>query len=876
MSNNKGNGKSPTAQDLLTRLKKPNSAETEKDNNKSGNTYKDYVAKRERHKKDAFEIDDAEIVSAALDEGAVYDEAAFDAAYNEMYEDPVSESLDLAVDGEDGIVESEVISDDTAMQEFVEEAEYIDAIPDEYGEYVDELAFESGEAESFVTDYSEEEISRALDETAYVPVQLDEVENDAEYVEEAYDGEYYEDVIPDDDFFDNDPIDDYDEAEYIEEYDAEAEEYDEEKEFENLVAEVTGGASIDEIDETDISLMVALGMEDELAKTVGEETASQITDDFVADQEEWVDRTNRFGADEYSDVSQNREIADKYKKRHTLSFFGMLAAAVFCAILFVFENITVITQFFTGTKYYFAGAFDAEVYPVVYIMADLQLLLLCAVPVLGRIFNGIKDLCKFRYSVDCLPALLTVAAIVNTVVMATTTSPGVAPVLFNFVTALCLVFTAINEFMTVRREIFSFNIISSRKPKFVMRRLSVRDSILESEAVADMDAEGADEGDIIKIQKTDFVDGYFWRTKNKGTISRAVVGLATVISVALAVVVMVYAFVVKADDPINVGFAVLSAAIPASMVIVGFYPFYRANRRAYDNDSTIIGEGSVEEYSGVGVISFDDVNVFPSYSVKVRNVRLFNNSRIDKVLYYAASVFSATGGPLADVFEVATMETGHSDNVTILETGTGYIEAEVNGRSIMFGRAPALATRGILIPDDIVAESMELPNDCSVMYMIYQRKLVAKMIVNYVLDSDFEYVLRQLTGSGMCVCVKTFDPNIDEEMILRQLPQSSYAMRVIKYKNTEEITKYSKSAEGGIVSRDNTKSLLHTVASCDKILSAQKTGFVIGVISAILNAVIVAVVLMAGSFASLCSLYLVLCHLFWLVPVIISTRLIVR
>lgn len=871
MSDNKGNGKSPTAQDLLTRLKKPKGADTEMQTDNPGNTYKDFIAKRENRKKDSFSIDDSEIVAAAAPEEVeeiVYDDSAFEAAYNEAYAEAEGDSLEIEdIDAAFGPEEALEYAENVYAEEVFE---YADEISDEYGEYIDETALDTDEVAEYITDYTEEEISKALDETEF-PIQAYEAE---EYAP-AYAEEYYEDVIPDDDFFDNDPIEELEEPEYVE-YESEPEEYDEEKDFEHLVAEVTGGASVDEIDETDISLMVALGMEDELAKTVGEETASQITDDFVADQEEWVDRTNRFGADEYTDASQNREIADKYRKRRCVAFWGMLASMVFCAVLFIFENITVITQFVTGTKYYFAGAFDAEVYPIVYIMADLQLLLLCAVPVLGRIANGLKDLAKFRYSVDCLPALLTVVAVVNTVVMATTTSPGVAPVLFNFVVALCLVFTAINEFMTVRREIFSFNIISSRKPKFVMRRLSVRDSVLESEAVADMDAEGADEGDIIKIQKTDFVDGYFWRTKNKGTISRAVVGLATVISVALAVVVMIYAFVVRANDPLNVGFAVLSASVPASMVVVGFYPFYRANRRAYDNDSTIIGEGSVEEYSGVGVISFDDVNVFPSYSVKVRNVRLFNNSRIDKVLYYAASVFSATGGPLADVFEVATMETGHSDNVTILETGTGYIEAEVNGRSIMFGRAPALATRGILIPDDIVAESMELPNDCSVMYMIYQRKLVAKMIVNYVLDPDFEYVLRQLTGSGMCVCVKTFDPNIDEEMILRQLPQTSYAMRVIKYKNTEEITKYSKSAEGGIVSRDNTKSLLHTVASCDKILSAQKTGFVIGVISAILNAVIVAVVLMAGSFSALCSLYLVLCQLFWLVPVVISTRLIVR
>ena len=49
-----------------------------------------------------------------------------------------------------------------------------------------------------------------------------------------------------------------------------------------------------------------------------------------------------------------------------------------------------------------------------------------------------------------------------------------------------------------------------------------------------------------------------------------------------------------------------------------------------------------------------------------------------------------------------------------------------------------------------------------------------------------------------------------------------------------------------------------------------------GIISAILSAVIMGVVLIAGSFGSMHSIYIALCQLFWLIPVIISTKLIVR
>lgn len=683
----------------------------------------------------------------------------------------------------------------------------------------------------------------------------------------AFDGVSDEgaDLYPEDDFFDNDPIEEYVDAESPEDGETT---YDPTVDFENLVNEVTSEES-DAIDETDISLMVALGMEEELAKSVGAETAAQITDDYVADQEEWVTRSKRYGPGEYSDPAENGEIALRYRKRNRWAIGRLLCGLMLTLLILAYENLPLL-------GYQLSGALDPAVYPVVYIMMDLQLLLLLAVLCYRHIFGGLISLLKFRPTTDSIAAVMAAAVIASSVYEAATAVPGTEPVLFLFPAALCLLFAVIHEFMTVRREIFSFNIVSANRPKYVMRRLSARDSMMENEALADS-IHDDDGGDIIKIQKTDFVDGYFWRTKNTGGGDRSMIGVTILVALILAAVGGVYAAVSGHESgPFTVAFAVLSASMPAAMIIVGCYPFYRANRAAYENESTIIGEGSVDEYSGTSVVSFDDVNVFPSTNVKVRNVKLYNNSRIDKVLYYAASVFAKTGGPLGDVFDIATMESGHSDDVEILDTDTGYIEAVVSGKSIMFGRAVALAGLGIDIPEDVTAEDEELAGDCSALYMIYQHKLVAKMIVHYLIDPDFEYILRQLTASGMCVCVKTFDPSIDEDMIYRQIRSGKYSLRVIKYRNTEEITKYSERADGGIVSRDGTKALLQTISSCDKILSARKTGYVISALAAVLSAVVMAIVLVSGMFSDLHSVYLGAVQLFWLIPAVITTKVIVR
>ena len=131
--------------------------------------------------------------------------------------------------------------------------------------------------------------------------QYSEPEEVPEAADPAFDGAFgeKEDLHSEDDFFDNDPVQEeiYLDAEPAEE---DPVTYDPATDFESLVNEVTGEET-GAIDETDISLMVALGMEDELAKSVGAETAAQMTDDYVADQEEWVTRSKRYGPGEYSD-----------------------------------------------------------------------------------------------------------------------------------------------------------------------------------------------------------------------------------------------------------------------------------------------------------------------------------------------------------------------------------------------------------------------------------------------------------------------------------------------------------------------------------------------------------------------------------------------
>lgn len=857
------NNKEITAKSLLGRLRVGKDAEEKIPNAEIVTPADELVAP------DLDVFEDGQEIASALDATVVADAFAIEPNI-ENFIDEIPEAPEMAFDEpvltEEAILEEMAALEDAPVFEELVELPAFDDIAD--APAFDEPASEDTALEDVFAELSGED--GALEYAG---------EDYAEYAKEPFqqtmstiDTINVLEVAETSDDFDNDPLE---EAVVVEEDAAdlgEPVEYDEITDFENLVSEVMSEKHevSDELSNTDISLMVALGMEDELVKSMGETGAVEVTDDFIAEQEEWVDKAEHYGPGEYTDMSQNRKIAVEYTKKNKWGLVRLALAAILTIAIFFYENLPVF-------GYQVSGFADPKYYPVVYVMLGLQMLFFLVAIAFPSVVAGAKNLFALKITASSMAFVASVASALNTIHICIGINAGVEPRLFNLPAAICLFMVVASEFYTNRREIFSFNIVSSKNPKYVMRRLNTKDSKLENQAVADLSEDNS--GDIVKIAKTDFVEGYFWRTNNRGTVDKPFVTLLLILSVVFALIIGLYVLLTdRIGSAVETAFISLMMLMPVSTVLIGFLPFYLANKEAYYNDCTIIGEGSVEEYSDTEVISFDDVNVFPSVNVKVRNVRLYNNCRIDKVLYYAASVFSATGGPLADVFEVATIEMGRSEDVQILETGAGFIEATVNGKNVLFAKEEALLSRGITIPENVLASDDEndFSPDTSVMYMIYQGRLVSKMILSYVVDADFEYIIRQLSDSGMYVCVKTFDPNIDETLINRQVAGDKYPLKVIKYKGTEEITKYSERTDGGIVSRGTTKALLQTISYCDRIVGAKKTGYVISVIATIISVLLICASVVTGKFNEFYSIVPALNQLVWLIPVALSTKIILK
>ncbi len=626
----------------------------------------------------------------------------------------------------------------------------------------------------------------------------------------------------------------------------------------------------EQIDSTDMNLMIAFGMDSKDGRKA--HRAKEFGDRLEARQQSHDAKKVQLDRPEFVDKTQTPKIRREFRHRGIALWVKLGLCAIFTVLLMVFENIAVLTKLFTGTSMQFGGAFDPAVYPTVYIMVSLQLMLLACLCAYEQIANGFKYLFRGLPKPETMLSVLTVIGVLYSVVLVRVNSGE--PVMFNFMVALTAFFTLVYALCNHKREVLNFRIVANKKPKHIVRRLPDEESEGEARAFEDND----EVCDVMKIEKTDFIDGFFGRlSKPDPATTRFMVALLSVIgAIAILFGILMNFRGGEADAVLGTVYAALLIVAPLSIYITFSYPFYRANVAAKEYDSAIIGEASLEEYSNASIISFDDKNVFPSYSVKVQNIRIYNNARVDRVFYYAASVFAYAGGPLQDVFEVATVEMGHSANVRIYDTEAGYLATQVDGVNIFFGSAEVLRSHGFEIDPDVEEDDMDLSDELSIMYMFREDKLVAKMYVQYVMDADIDLILKQFSGSGLYICVRTFDPNIDERMIARKLNMKRMPLKIVRYASAEEVTAYEEKVDSGLVTCGSPKSLLQVISYCEKVLRTRKTNIALSVLSVMIGAAILVLLLLSDSMGLLNSLYIAIYQLIWMIPLAISSKMFIR
>ncbi len=627
-----------------------------------------------------------------------------------------------------------------------------------------------------------------------------------------------------------------------------------------------------EFDETDVNLMIAFGMEDELANTLGIDRVNQIEATLARDIVQYdkaAESGERKAKDtfEFTSNDQAKGIFRGYKLAYRKLLLRLLVCVIVMAVAFLYENISVL-----GGE--LPAPLDSTVYPVTNIMIDLQLVAICGMLVWRSLAEGTVSLFRMKPMPSSVLSVVMALTLVYDILMCFT---GIRPDgirLYGFPAILCVFLSLLGEYYNLRREILGFNIAASKRVKYAVDRLEPEDAVLETEAFGEYMPESPS---IFRVSRANFIDGFYRRTagysKNKSIIG-AIIPLVVIVSA----VFFVAAYYVTKDpvDSLTTAFLVFMMCMPASAFVLYSYPMFKASTAAFELESAIIGEASVDEYTAASAITFDDKDVFPSTGVKVRSVKVYGNNRIDQVIYNAASIFNTAGGSLADVLDIATIDLGHSDDVEILDVEADGLEATVNGAHIYLGRAPYLRRNSFVPVRDADDEEIESSGEISIMYMVVGDEVAAKMYVQYHIDPDFEFMLKQLYGAGVCVGIKTSDPNIDDRMLGMRIKLDKYPVKVLKCRNLNDTNETKPRVDSGIVSKSSVKALLQTLAYCDKVQHITKTNIVIKLFAILIGILLSAFLLALGLSAGVMSFYVALYQLFWILPMIIISKLFIN
>ncbi len=613
-----------------------------------------------------------------------------------------------------------------------------------------------------------------------------------------------------------------------------------------------------------INMLIALGIsvsevENIYGKEVAEEFAEAKAKEGQLDTEEFSSES----AYEYTAASQNDEVVRYFKKEKTVSLVKLIASAAIFFLLFLFENLPLF-----GVRY--TGWMNQADFPLVHVMVDLQLVLIAAALAFEELIDGATGLFKKTPDIRSFAFCATVLNVIAAIVIACTKAAATAR-LSGFSAVFVLTVCLLVSYLKTRADADNFAVVSTTGLKACC--FADNDESVAKEKAAFAKELEDENPKVISFGNAHFVENFFNRIQEKTPT------LADRILIPAALIALAAVAVLAAVKSKNVSYtlSVLNTAIaaffPVSVFAAGIFSFVKAQRLAHEAKSAIIGDAAPYVYSGASVVTFRDKDVYPSYCVKLRNLKVYGNAEIEEVLRTAAVVFRETGGPLSDVFEYATSDLDKSERATVVRSGDSGLECEVGGKRVLIGKADFLQSYGIIPFSDVDDRDYLKTGDVGIMYVCIDSELCAKFYVQYTMDVDFEDLLRALNKSGICVAIRTSDPNIDQHLLQAKLNLRRASLRIIHVTPDGTAGEAYSAADSGVVGNGSSNELVGTMLLCDRIVHVLRTNNILKCVSVFAGIFLLLLTVLFAPNALFFSFWLVLYQFFWMIPTFVLSKL---
>ncbi len=571
--------------------------------------------------------------------------------------------------------------------------------------------------------------------------------------------------------------------------------------------------------------------------------------------------SNEYDGFEYNSEADKSEAQTLLKRALSLSVKKVISAFVLFALIFGIEisahTDTFISHFISYKRY-----------DIIYVLFQLQIMFVFGAIMRGCIARGIKSFSTGKMNSN---TVFTITFIISSLhCVYSIFHSEASSTLYISIPALIGLSLAINSYIKCKKDLYCFSIISSEKVKYVASELSA-----SSQEASKFYSYLIEDSDIYTASKTNFVSSFFKRIsqtpKSEDILTAIIPGVLFSSAIIFSVCFFVKNFSIY--DSITGTVAFLCTALPLTSVFVISIPLLAANISCRKINSAIIGDCAAEEYSNASVISFEDTEIFPQEKVKLTNIKAYHDTRIDQVVIELARIFSYMGGPLQKLFSDAVGGLFEEHTVIkVIESAENGILLAADGVDYYLGNGDFMRSHSLKYEDD-EEDLAYISKGGSVMIFGANDVVAAKLFFKYKPQKGFRKLLSHMYESGLCVGIKTLDPNINNSLLSFYAADSQCPISILKVSDPKEIIATSEKIDSGIVSCKSLGAFLKAFMLCDKARHSIKSNSIVMLTGVILTSLLLLFISFTGDILNFSPIYAFLFQVMWSITILILSFL---
>ena len=629
-------------------------------------------------------------------------------------------------------------------------------------------------------------------------------------------------------------------------------------------------------DDEDIGIQMCFdGFDDTIEEvpTIDEAVAEQI---LIEQRKEKINKFRLFGPDETDEELGDEEFEERdykakedrqsiltrlLKKKSVIGVQMIISIALFTLLLLM--------TVFKGTEYLpLAIAQNSK-----FFTAGCVLMFLTVITNLNIFLHGFNI--KKGINTDFPVSVLTLATLGQSLAFAINSDLWMNNGVFlGSALAFAYIFSLLGKRQILVRIIDNFDFIINSGETYCL------ENIANALDVKVLGRDNLDEEDpIIKTSVKTDIPTNFMEISCKSDPSDKTVKILYPITVLLSAVLLIAVGLLDNwGTGVNIAIAALTISTPVSLLYAMNTILSDISAELDKYGARVCGFEGAQMAAGTNAVVLEAANLFGTHGCDLHGIKVFNKTKIDDAIIYAAAVIIKTKSPLAHVFDDVIIGKKSIlpkvDNVQCEEQmGTS---AWVYQKKVLVGNRNLLINHGVSVPK-ISFEQKFTRRNRKALYLAVDGKIMAMFIVSYSADPNLKRELKKLEKTDITLIVKSNDPYINEESIANLFNLPRGYIKVMNRQASRVFEKYSdmqvEKSPAYVVHNGTAKGLISAMRGALTVVSTKNSVSFLTCFGCILGLVTVAGLALMQWYSQISCTAIIGCQAIWTAFTVIVSKL---